>query len=126
VGNALLRKGMTQDETHHEMYEKSVRVGEWNVILQTRISHGRSSITDKLVGAMAKQCALRKQDFLALVECSLDEAGWDRRVRHACPDGYNPYVAPARELPRRASVGDAKLQPAPQAARPKRRSRPKA
>lgn len=116
---------MTQDATHHEMYEKSVRVGEWNVILQTRISHGRTSITDKLVGAMAKQCALRKQDFLALVECSLDQEGWDLRVRQACPEGYNPYVASARELPRRGIGEGAEPQPAPHARRTKRRSRPK-
>ena len=116
---------MTQDANHHEMYEKSVRVGEWNVILQTRISHGRTSITDKLVGAMAKQCALRKQDFLALVECSLDQEGWDLRVRQACPEGYNPYVASARELPRRGIGEGAEPQPAPHARRTKRRSRPK-
>ncbi|HVD03944.1 MAG TPA: hypothetical protein VNF75_07415 [Candidatus Dormibacteraeota bacterium] len=98
VAAALVRKGMTRDPSHHNMFAKTVVVGDYNVELHTRISHGTSLIPDKVIAAMARQCALRKAEFLALVDCSFDELSWDQTVRGNCPGGFNPYVAPAREL----------------------------
>ena len=39
--------------------------------IRTRISHGEKEIGSGLIGAMARETRLRKNEFLALVECSL-------------------------------------------------------
>jgi len=46
-------------------------------------SHGSGgrSIGDPLLGQMAKQCYLTKQDFLSLVDCPLDREGFEAKAR---------------------------------------------
>ena len=78
VAVALERKGMLHTESHHHLYTKSV---EGVVQLMTRISRSEDELDDHLLGAMASQCALRKKEFVDLVDCPLTEAAWDDLIR---------------------------------------------
>ncbi len=89
VRDSLLAKGMTQDQNHHQMYRKRV---DGVTTLVTRISHGATEIDDHNGIKMAKQCVLHLGEFWDLVDCPLDEAGWDQKVRDRCPDGRNPFI----------------------------------
>jgi hypothetical protein len=89
VEQALLDKGMERDENHHHMFRKQL---EGVTQLVTRTSHGAREIDDHLGGLMAKQCCLRLGEFWALVECPLDQSGWDALVRERCSGGRNPFL----------------------------------
>lgn len=45
------------------------------------MSHGEVEVDDFLLGKMAQQCKLPKADFLALVDCPLDRAEYETRLR---------------------------------------------
>jgi hypothetical protein len=89
VEQALLDKGMERDENHHHMFRKRI---EGVTQLVTRTSHGTREIDDHLGGLMAKQCCLRLREFWELVECPLDQSGWDVLVRGRCAGGRNPFL----------------------------------
>lgn len=90
VRAALEAKGMTASRSHHIMLEKRYEGGPH---LHTRLSQGVKQLDDYLIGLLAKQCALRKPDFVRLIECSLTADGWDAKVREVCTDGSNPYTS---------------------------------
>lgn len=89
VESALLAKGMERDDTHHHMYRKTL---EGVTHLVTRISHGSKEIDDGLARLMGRQLCLQLGEFWQLVDCTLDEAGWDAIVRGRCVDGRNPFL----------------------------------
>lgn len=89
VKQALLDKGMEQDETHHHMFRKRL---EGVTHLVTRISHDTREIDDHLGHLMANQLCLRLREFWELVECPLAEARWDALVRERCAGGRNPFL----------------------------------
>ena len=89
VRQALLNKGMEQDENHHEMYRKTI---EGVTHLVTRISHSRRQIDDGLGKLMATQCCLYLREFWQLVDCPLSEEEWDNLVRNRCRGGRNPFL----------------------------------
>ncbi|WP_439492304.1 hypothetical protein [Bosea sp. (in: a-proteobacteria)] len=79
IDAALLRKGFRKDEGDHHYYIY------WNLsgkktIKKTKMSHGSSykTIGDPLLGAMAKQVGLTKKSFLELVDCTLDQTGYEK------------------------------------------------
>ena len=89
VRQALLDKGMVQDQKHHEMYRKTI---EGVTHLVTRISHNSKPINDTLGSLMAKQCCLQLKEFWRLVDCPLSEEQWDGLVRERCSGGRNPFI----------------------------------
>lgn len=89
VEQALLGKGMEQDETHHHMFRKSI---DGVTHLVTRISHSAKEIDDGLGKLMANQLCLQLSEFWNLVECPLDEEAWNRIVRERCAGGRNPFL----------------------------------
>jgi hypothetical protein len=68
---ALLSKGFKKENQHHEMYW--YLVGNKRTSVRTRISHGEREYGDPLLGEMAKQLGLKREEFDDLVECPLDE-----------------------------------------------------
>ena len=80
VESALVSKGFVQNDTHHHMFVYYTRAGK-KTTLRTRTSHGMREIGDNLLGQMAKQCGLRKKDFLDLVDCPLNRAGYEEQVK---------------------------------------------
>lgn len=89
VEQALLDKGMERDDSHHHMFRKSVG-GVTHLV--TRISHGAREINDGLAKLMANQCCLQLREFWDLVDCPLDEDGWDALVAERCAGGRNPFL----------------------------------
>ena|SRR5215203_4142900 len=89
VRQALLDKGMAQDQNHHEMYRKRI---EGVTHLVTRISHNSKPINDTLGKLMANQCCLQLREFWQLVDCPLSEEQWDTLVRERCGGGRNPFI----------------------------------
>jgi hypothetical protein len=69
ITHALRKKGFEAYESHHLMY--------WLVVegrktaIRTRISHGERKVDDWLLGQMAKQLHLSKQELLDFIECRI-------------------------------------------------------
>lgn len=89
VEQALLNKGMERDESHHHMFRKEL---EGVTHLVTRISHSGREINDTLGKLMANQLCLQLREFWQLVDCDLDEDGWNALVREWCAGGMNPFL----------------------------------
>jgi len=78
---SLLKKGFKKDNGNHKYYIY------WNLsgkktIKKTMVSHGSAYKTmgDSLLNKMAKQVGLTKQKFLELVDCPLDQRGYEQIV----------------------------------------------
>lgn len=78
IDAALQRKGFQKDNGDHLYYIY------WNLsgkktMKKTKMSHGSSykTVGDSLLGQMAKQVGLTKKAFLELVDCTLDQAGYE-------------------------------------------------
>jgi len=71
--NALTKKGFEIQNSKHikaTFYYKGKKTG-----MTTWISHGKKEISDRLMGIMADQLKLEKEDFENLVDCNLSESG---------------------------------------------------
>jgi predicted RNA binding protein YcfA (HicA-like mRNA interferase family) len=80
VEAALVKKGFQRREGDHQyfVYHRSSDAKKTSVF--TKISHGEREIGDFLLGQMAKQCKVNRADFLELVDCPLDRAGYEARL----------------------------------------------
>ncbi len=73
IQNALIRKGFQQHNSKDiklTLYHngKKTRIVTW-------VSHGTKEISDKLIGIMARQLKIEKNEFENLVDCTLSEQG---------------------------------------------------
>ena len=93
IEQALLNKGMEQDDTHHHVYKKTVE-GVTEII--TRMSHGARTIDDRLGKAMAAQCCLQLKEFWNLVDCPMSEEEWDTLIKERGHGDRNPYLRSRR------------------------------
>ena len=71
IGKSLLRKGFKSKEGDHKFYTFYYNDKKTSVF--TKISHSSSTINDSLLGLMARQLKLNKNDFCNLVDCPLSE-----------------------------------------------------
>jgi len=73
IDAALRNKGFYRDVSGDHVY---YRFDDTRV--KTKMSHGMmgSSLSAELIGDMARQLHLTKKQFLALIDCSLDEDGY--------------------------------------------------
>ena len=73
IDAALRKKGFSREVSgdHIYYYFGSTRV-------KTKMSHGMmgSSLSVELIGDMARQLRLTKKQFLALIDCPLNETGY--------------------------------------------------
>jgi hypothetical protein len=78
IKTALQSKGFVADDTHHTLFVYWTMEGKKTPI-RTRTSHGSSHKTlgDPLLLQMAKQVKLTKKRFLELVDCTLDQRGYE-------------------------------------------------
>jgi hypothetical protein len=78
IDSALVRKGFQRfrdgDHVRYRFYEPD----NDNPLTRTKISHGMmgDTIGAKLLSEMARQLRLTKTQFLALIDCTLDEEGY--------------------------------------------------
>jgi len=73
IDAALRSKGFDRDVSGDHIYYS---FGDTRV--KTKMSHGMmgSSISAKLISDMARQLHITKKQFLALIDCPLDETGY--------------------------------------------------
>lgn len=78
IEDALLRKGFRPDGGDHHYYIYWNTDGK-KTIKKTKMSRGSSykTIGDELLGKMAKQIGVTKKQFLELVDCTLDQKGYE-------------------------------------------------
>ena len=85
IDSALRKKGFLRDsDADHVLYYFLNGNGECTLI-KTKVSHGMmgSTLSAKLISAMAKQLHLTKKQFLELIDCPLDEKGYRQILREA-------------------------------------------
>jgi len=69
VSANLIRKGFKQQDGDHVFFR--LYVGGKKTRIGTKISHGEKEIHDGLLGQMARDTKLVKQEFLDLVDCPM-------------------------------------------------------
>ena len=78
----LARKGFKLTEGDH-IFLVYHRVDGLKTPIRTKVSRGSAhrDISDSLLGQMAKQVRLNKSAFLELIDCTLDQTGFEQLVR---------------------------------------------
>lgn len=84
--NALESKGFCPRPGDHKFLVYYDLCGKKTQV-RTKVSHGSEgrSIDSFLVGQMARQCQLSKDDFIRLVDCSMDRGEYDNIIRDRGP-----------------------------------------
>jgi hypothetical protein len=84
IDAALKRKGFDHDNGDHHYYVYYNLAGQ-KTMKKTKISRGSKykTISDPLLGQMARQVGLTKAKFLNLVDCTLDQQAYDAIVTKA-------------------------------------------
>lgn len=79
IESALERKGFVRGKGDHRRFVYWTSDGRITD-RKTMLSHGSGgkAIGDPLLGEMAKQCGLKKGEFVELVRCTLDRVGYER------------------------------------------------
>lgn len=68
---SLTKKGFVLKQSHHRNYV--LHVNGKKTSIRTRISRGSKEYDDHLLGQMAKQVKLSKENLLQLIDCPLSE-----------------------------------------------------
>lgn len=80
VEAALQRKGFAPETGDHNYFVYHRHQSGKKTAIFTKTSHSGSDLDDFLLGQMAKQCRLSKQNFLRLVDCPLDRQTYEGMV----------------------------------------------
>ena len=77
IERSLKRKGFIERQSDHKVFLYKTMDGVETSIM-THMSHGsRKSVEDHLINAMAKQCRLKKSEFVDLVKCPIDREKYE-------------------------------------------------
>ena len=82
VEASLVAKGFRQANSHHRYFVYHTVAGVKTAV-RTRTSQGSGEIDDYLLGQMSKQCRITKADFLQLVDCPLDQGGYEALLQQS-------------------------------------------
>jgi hypothetical protein len=82
VDKYLEIKGFNRNtDSHHISFVYETADGK-RTSVRTRISHGRDRVlSDTLMGMMARQCKLTRQQFNDLVDCPMDRSKYEAFLR---------------------------------------------
>jgi predicted transcriptional regulator len=81
IEKSLTKKGFIKRDNDHRYFIYETIDGERTEI-STKTSHGSSkSIGDSLIAEMAKQCRLKKEEFLGLINCPLNRKKYEDILR---------------------------------------------
>ncbi len=81
VTAALRKKGFEQSEGDHSFFTYYRASDQRKTAVFTKVSHGETDIGDYLISKMAQQCRLARSEFLNLVDCPLDRAGYESLLK---------------------------------------------
>lgn len=82
VESSLERKGFRKRDGHHAFFVY-YSTGNVKTGVRTKISHGEKEVGNRLIGAMARQCRLSKDDFKKLIECPLSREQYEAMLVEA-------------------------------------------
>jgi hypothetical protein len=81
IRTSLLRKGFVSDQTHHEMLWLHVDGKKTSV--RTRLSHGGKEYGSSLLGLMARQLHLSREQLDDLISCPMTMQDYVAMLRSA-------------------------------------------
>ena len=81
VESALQPKGFVKVEGDHHYFVYHTKAG-LKTRARTKTSHSPKirDLSDDLIGKMARQCLVTKNDFLSLVDCPMTRDAYERRL----------------------------------------------
>ncbi|CAK0752100.1 Addiction module toxin, HicA family [Azospirillaceae bacterium] len=78
IERALENKGFERDETHHRCFIYRTLDGKNHKSARTSHGSNHKTLGEPLLSQMAKQVSLTKNKFLEFVDCTLDQAGYEK------------------------------------------------
>ncbi len=78
IETSLLRKGFGPKDGDHKFFV--YYIGEKKTRIFTKISHGKTEISDPLISAMGKQVHLNKSEFIDLINCPLTKERYQKMM----------------------------------------------
>ena len=81
VEASLKKKGFQQREGDHSFFTYHRSSDNKKTSVFTKTSHGATDIGDSIIGKMAQQCQLIRNDFLDLVDCPLNRPGYEAKLK---------------------------------------------
>ena len=83
VEKSLCKKGFVKKGGDHRFFVYQTQEG-LDTPIQTKISHSATDIDKKLIALMAKQCMLKKDEFVDLVKCPLSRESYEKILTGKC------------------------------------------
>jgi len=80
VESVLQNKGFRRKENDHHRFLYFNLAGLKTQVF-TKTSHNEKQISDSLLSMMAKQCRVTNKQFASLLDCSLDQNGYEVELR---------------------------------------------
>ena len=76
----LKKKGFENSKnTHHRYYTYRSQEGKLSDVY-TYASHSGKELSDSLLSKMARQCKLRKEEFLRLIDCTMNRQEYEQAL----------------------------------------------
>ena len=69
----LSKKGFAINESRDHIWLNYIAPDGKKTTIRTKISHGKDSIGDQLISAMAKQIKLKTKDFISFSRCDISK-----------------------------------------------------
>ena len=77
----LKKKGFENSKnTHHLYYTYRTQDGKLSDVF-TYMSHSGRELSDSLLSKMARQCKLRREEFLRLVDCTMNRQEYEHSLK---------------------------------------------
>lgn len=73
-----VKLGFERTDSHHRIYRLYL---DGQLVARTFLSHGQRELNDYLIGQMARQLRLSRQEFLDAVACPLDRESYYTLLR---------------------------------------------
>jgi hypothetical protein len=81
VESRITSKGFKPDDSHHRFFVYYNLQGQ-KTSIKTKTSHSSDNdLKDFHIKAMSAQCKLDKKEFIAFVECTLNQAEYENHLR---------------------------------------------
>ena len=91
----LLNKGFRPTETHHHRFIYYSKAGKKSPI-NTKSSHNGQDLDDYLLGAMAKQTRLDRDEFIDLIDCPMSRDAYEGKLVTLGVIAASPWSAPGQ------------------------------
>ena len=77
----LKKKGFENSKnTHHQYYVYRTTDGKLSDVF-TYTSHSGKELSDSLLAKMARQCRLKRESFLKLIDCTMSQQAYEQDLR---------------------------------------------